>query len=313
MAKYGVNSAFGSPALWDVVSRYCLERKKVFPAVKRILMAGAPISGSLLRRFEDISEPGTEIFTPYGATEALPVAVAERREILEDTWENTCCGNGICVGKPVTGITVKIIHITDDSLKYWRDELERPEGKIGEIVVKGPWVTRQYFNNELATTLAKIKDGEDFWHRMGDVGYIDEKGRLWFCGRKSQRVITAKRTFYTICCEGIFNCHPQVRRTALVGIGPKGNQTPIIIIEAEPGKHPRTEDEYRRFVAELLKLAENSPINRDIKHVMFNLSFPVDIRHNAKIFREKLAVWAHERIMHQKDNLFIKSLKNLDR
>lgn len=284
--EYAVTNSFGSPALWHTVSRYCLAQKVQLPTLKRILMAGAPVPGSLLERFDRILSPDALIHTPYGATEALPVAAISHREIVDETWAQTREGKGTCVGKAVDGLTLKIIKITDEVVEEWDDSLELPQGTIGEVVVQGPWVTRRYFNLENATRLAKIRDGENFWHRMGDVGYLDEQNRLWFCGRKSHRVQTAEGALFTIPCEAIFNTHPQVKRSALVGIGPAKNQTPIIVIEAEGSIDKKT------LTEELLTLGASHAITQPIRRVLYHPSFPVDIRHNAKIGREQLARWA---------------------
>ena len=230
--KYNVTSGFGSPALWDTVCRFCILKKQHLSSLNRILMAGAPISGSLIKKFDHILNHKAEIHTPYGATEALPVTTIERKEILEETLKKSHRGYGICVGSTVPGIELRIISITDDSIPEWNDSIQLKNGEIGEIVVKGPWVTQNYFNRKKTTRLAKIRgQGNDFWHRMGDVGYIDNKNRLWFCGRKNQRVRTANGTLFTIQCEGIFNIHPKVKRSALVGVGESKNQKPVIIIE----------------------------------------------------------------------------------
>ena len=115
----------------------------------------------------------------------------------------------------------------------WSDNLLVPDGEIGEIVVAGPVVTRDYFNRPEATKLAKIADParQAFYHRMGDLGYRDNQGRLWFCGRKSHRVILAQETLFTIPCESIFNTHPAVARSALVGVNRRGEVVPVICIE----------------------------------------------------------------------------------
>ena len=110
-------------------------------------------------------------------------------------------------------------------------KLSCPPAEIGEIAVKGDLVTRNYFENREADSLAKIRDGKDTWHRMGDLGWADTKGRIWFCGRKSHRVQTPSGTLYTIPCEAIFNNHPDVLRSALVGVGKPPNQKPVIIIQ----------------------------------------------------------------------------------
>ncbi len=284
--EYGVTNSFGSPALWKTVSQYCLDQNIQLPILKRILMAGAPVPGSLLERFDQILTPDARVHTPYGATEALPVASISHREIVDETWLETCKGKGTCVGKAVDGLTLKVIKITDEVIDEWDEALEVPTGTIGEVVVQGPWVTRQYFNLENATRLAKIRDGENFWHRMGDVGYLDELNRLWFCGRKNHRVQTSEGTLFTIPCEAIFNTHEKVKRSALVGVGPVGNQTPVIAIEAESSIDEKV------ITEELLALAASNPGTQSIRHVLYHSSFPVDIRHNAKINREQLAQWA---------------------
>ena len=290
--EYNITNSFGSPALWNTVSRYCLDQKVQLPTLKQILMAGAPVPGSLLERFDRILSPDALIHTPYGATEALPVAAISHREILNETWQQTREGKGTCVGKTVDGLTLKIIKITDEVIAEWDDSLTVSNGTIGEVVVQSPWVTRQYFNLENATRLAKIRDGENFWHRMGDVGYLDEQNRLWFCGRMSHRVQTVEGTLFTIPCEAIFNTHEKVKRSALVGVGPAGQQTPVILIEAEG------EINEEAVTEELLTLGASHVITQPIRRVLYHSSFPVDIRHNAKIGREQLARWAEAQLTH---------------
>lgn len=168
--------------------------------------------------------------------------------------------------------------------------MELAANQIGEICVKGPQVTRSYFNRSKETGLAKIQTDNGFYHRMGDLGYMDEKGKLWFCGRKSHRVITESETLFTVCCEAIFNTHTSVFRSALVSAKNKSRVVPVICIELEKGKkHNEVE-----LIEELLAIAKKSELTKNIEHVLFHKSFPVDIRHNAKIGREKLADWATE-------------------
>ncbi|MEA3547051.1 MAG: fatty acid CoA ligase family protein [Thermodesulfobacteriota bacterium] len=290
-----VTYSFGSPAIWNVVSRYCLDHHQKLP-VKKILMAGAPISGELIERLKKIMPDDGEIHTPYGATESLPITSMTGSEILAETWNLTRKGKGTCVGRPLPGIDIRIIHTSDDPIPLWEDRLEVEVGVIGEIVVKGPVVTRSYADNQRENRLAKIEDGNGFWHRVGDVGYFDEQGRLWFCGRKGHRVRTAGATMYTICCEAIFNEHPQVYRSALVGIGESGSHVPVIIVEP----FARIHDE-KKLLSELRTLGLQNSLTAGIDYFLIHPSFPVDIRHNAKIFREKLAVWAAEQVSVSED------------
>jgi olefin beta-lactone synthetase len=259
--------------------------------LKQVLMAGAPVSGELIDRLASVLPAGAKIHTPYGATESLPIVSMEGKEILDATWALTRRGKGTCVGRPLPGIRMKIIGISDGVIEDFRDDLELPAGEIGEIIVSGGVVTRSYENNAQETQLSKIRDGAGFWHRLGDTGYLDVLGRLWFCGRRAHRVITPRGTLYTLPCEAIINEHPDVSRTALVGIRDTDNpgfQKPVVIIEKKK-KSNRNDHE---LLAEIKNLAQGSDLTQDIRYFLFHHDFPVDIRHNAKIFREKLAVWA---------------------
>lgn len=288
-----VTYSFGSPAIWNVVSRYCIEQHITLP-VRKILMAGAPVAGELIERVRRIMPEDGEIYTPYGATESLPSTSITGREILRETWAQTRIGKGTCVGLPLPGMRVEIIKPIDGPLADWSEAEILPQGSIGEIAVKGPVVTRAYDHNEKETRLAKIPDAEGggLWHRMGDMGYQDEQGRLWFCGRKAHRVLTENGPMYTICCEAVFNEHPEVFRSALVGLGEPGKQQPVLTVELY-AKKPKDEE---RLCAELHELARANPLTRTIEIFMIFAVFPVDIRHNAKIFREKLAFWVQQRM-----------------
>jgi len=286
--NFKISSSFGSPALWDTVSQYCLDQNIQLPTLKRIIMAGGPVSGDLLARFETIIDKSCKIYTPYGATEVLPVSLIDRREILDETWSLSNQGKGTCVGHPIPGIEIKIIEISDQPILKWQDVTESGTNIVGEIAVKAEWATRTYFNRQDLTQLAKIEDGNSFWHRMGDLGRLDEKNRLWFYGRKNQRVVTEFETLYTIPCEAIFNQHPDVKRSALVGTGYKTK--PVIIIE--PVERIKSQEARQKFTAELLERGAKSSLTQSITKVLFHEEFPVDVRHNAKIFREKLSLWA---------------------
>jgi acyl-CoA synthetase (AMP-forming)/AMP-acid ligase II len=292
---FGPTNLFGSPALLRRVGPAGVARGLKIPTLKRVVTAGAPASARVLGEFARLLEPPAEIFTPYGATEALPVASIGSTEILEETRYQTDQGAGVCVGRPVDGIDVRIIRINDEPISCWSDDLEVSEGTIGEIIVAGPVVTREYFHRPEATALAKIADpGRGaFFHRMGDLGYRDDRGRLWFCGRKSHRVTLADTTLYTICCEGVFNAHPDVARSALVGVQGKEGMKPVLCVEPLPSLNRSHLERVRR---ELLDRGAGFPHTRRISTLLFHPAFPVDIRHNSKIFREKLAVWAARKL-----------------
>lgn len=284
--QFEVTNMFGSPSLLDRVGRYVEANDIKLPTLNRVLSAGAPVPAKTLRRVSTMLNKDTQILTPYGATESMPVASIGSHELLTDEVQQLSAkGAGICIGLPVTQLEAEIIQISDEPITNWSDALVLGVGEVGEIVVKGKNVTHAYFNRDEATKLAKIKDGDTIRHRMGDLGYKDEKGRLWFCGRKAHRVKLADKELYTVQCESIFNQHPDVHRTALVGV----NQQAILCVEIDrEAVNPSPE----KIKKELLEWATEHELTKDIHSLLFHPSFPVDIRHNAKIFREKLAVWA---------------------
>jgi acyl-CoA synthetase (AMP-forming)/AMP-acid ligase II/pimeloyl-ACP methyl ester carboxylesterase len=288
---HSVTQMFGSPALLDRVGTHGAARGARLPSLRRVISAGAPVSPIVLERFASLLDGAAEIHTPYGATEALPVASIGSREVLDATRAAWAAGRGACVGRPLPGIDVAIVPITDDPIPQWSEDLRRPAGEIGEIAVRGPVVTPAYHARAAATLAAKIASARGIWHRMGDVGYVDGHGRLWFCGRKSHRVTATGGTLYTVPCEAVFNQHPRVKRTALVGLGPPGRQRPVLCVELAGGAPPpgAPADALAR---EILALGQAHEHTRGIRDLLFHPSFPVDVRHNAKIFREELATWA---------------------
>ena len=294
VTDWSATQSFGSPALWNVVGKHCEENQIRLPSLRRVLSAGAPVPPHVLQRMTDCIADGGEMHTPYGATEALPVASISASEVLGETAVLSARGAGTCIGPRFDGIRWKVIQISDEPIADISAAVELPRGEIGEIIVQGPVVTSQYVTQTEANALHKIVDGSEFWHRMGDVGYFDEQDRFWFCGRKSHRVVTPEGPMFTVPCEAIFNQHKAVARSALVGVGNEASQTPVILIELEDAGTSR--EKRSALKAELLELAAQNERTESIRELLFHPKFPVDIRHNAKIFREKLAVWAAERL-----------------
>ena len=287
-----VTQSFGSPAIWNVVGRYCQEHDVRLPSVGRVMSAGAPVPAEVLEKMKASIAPAGEVHTPYGATEALPVASIAASEVLGETAEQTRRGAGVCVGQRFAGIEWRVIRITDGPIASMEQAEMLGQGEIGELIVHGPVVTREYFDRPKANSLGKIRDGARVWHRMGDVGYLDTRDRFWICGRLAHRVLTSDGPLYTLPCEAIFNQHADVYRSALVGVGPQGSQRPVIILEPHRGRMPTYIQARERLIEEARSLGQLNPLTRRITSFLIHPAFPVDIRHNAKIFREKLAVWA---------------------
>ncbi len=295
--QWKVTQAFGSPALWTTVGRWAEENSRTVATLRRIYSAGAPVAPHILQRMSNVMQGEGEMYTPYGATEALPVASIESREVLEETAEASRDGAGTCVGGRFPGIEWRIVEIQDGPAESLDELNELPQGEIGELVVSGPVVTEQYVTRTDQNALHKLKQGDAIWHRMGDVGYFDEKGRFWCCGRKSHRVITEAGVLFTETCEAIFNNHPKVHRCALVGIGDAGKQRPVLIAEPWPEQRPKDTVSEQQLVQQLVELGSKYWQTESISDVLiYPQRLPTDIRHNSKIFREQLRPWAAQQL-----------------
>jgi acyl-CoA synthetase (AMP-forming)/AMP-acid ligase II len=275
-----VTNSFGSPTLWRKVADYCAAQKITLPSLRRVLCAGAPVPADLWESSRPML-PNGSVHSPYGATEALPVSSVSGDEIEKDSV------GGACVGRAVDGIEVRIIPISDEPISSLKEGSSLPEGAVGEIIVRGPVVTREYDALPAATAAAKIPDAPPpggFWHRMGDCGKLDAAGRLWFFGRKAERVVTGGVTHFTEPCEQVFRQHPRARRCALIGF----ESEPAIVVEAST----RGAADAGTLVAELRALALCHAHTAAVRTFFFRAQLPVDVRHNAKIHRLALAKWA---------------------
>ena len=272
--------------------RYCEQTGNNIPYLQRVLSAGAPVPPYVLRGLRSSLEYDADIFTPYGATESLPIASIESREIINDTMGETIKGAGTCVGRLFPSMQWRVISISDEPLATITDTAEVLPGTIGELMVAGPVVTERYVTRVDQNALHKVADGDRYWHRVGDLGYLDASGRFWFCGRKSHRVETSGGMLFTEPCEAIVNTHPHVYRSALVGIGQRPLQRAFIVVEPWAEQRPSTDSEIRSLVAEINQRLAAHDRARLIEDVLiYPTSLPVDIRHNSKIFREQLVEW----------------------
>lgn len=283
-----VTCSFGSPAIWSKVADHCEARGLKLPDLRRLLIAGAPVSGELLARLRVIA-PACVTHTPYGATECLPVTTITADELLGEARRRALIGEGTCVGHPVSGVEIRVIRETDGAIATLADATLCAVGEIGEIIATGPSVTREYDGLPEATRGAKIADGDRVWHRMGDLGRVDAEGRLFFLGRRVEKVRTPDGDLPTESLEPAFRQHPQVFRCALIGLGEAPAQTPALVVEPRAGAFPTDEAARARFIAELRELARVNPLAERVRHIVFQRALPVDVRHNAKIHRLRLA------------------------
>ncbi|MFI6448580.1 fatty acid CoA ligase family protein [Kitasatospora sp. NPDC050543] len=295
MRSYRTSTMFASPALLRRLGEHLTEHPTPLPDLRCVVSGGAPVPPEVVATLRRVLDEKAAIHVTYGATEVLPITSIESEEILQETASLAPLGAGTCVGRPVPGIQVRIVPVSDGPLPHWHADLPVAAGDVGEIVVSGEAVSPRYHAAPAADAAHKIRDEATGlgWHRTGDLGRLDDQGRLWFCGRRTQRVRTAEGDLHTVRCEGVFNAHPLVRRTALVGVGEPGAQRPVLCVETEPGV---TDAQWARLLPELRALGAARPQTAGVRDFLRHPAFPVDIRHNAKIGRERLAVWAQRRL-----------------
>lgn len=293
--RFEVRTMFASPAVLIPLLRHLESAKAEVPTLHSIYSGGAPVPDWCIAGLREVLSADAEVHAGYGSTEALPMSTIESRELLGGLVERAHRGEGTCIGRPAENVRARLVAITDDALPSWTDveareaELVATRG-IGELVVAGPNVSTRYYWPQEANRAGKIAEGDVVWHRTGDLAWIDAEGRIWFCGRKSQRLRTADGPMFSVQVEQVFNTLPGVARTALVGVGTPGAQQPVLCVEAEPGADTVT------LATRLRERAAEFEVTSRVRRFLFHPKFPVDIRHNAKIGREQLAVWAAEQL-----------------
>jgi len=304
-----VTQAFASPAVWKKVHEYCAQSGARIESLRKVFSCGAPVPAETQSAVLACVGKGARMYTPYGATECLPVSSIESAEVLEQTAARTRAGAGICVGRIFDSIDSRVIRISDEPIDRIEDVEELAVGEIGELIVSGPQVSPEYVTRPESNSVAKIsdstlrtadmwthskfgapQDSDPVWHRTGDVGYFDADRRFWYCGRKTHRVVTSDETLYTECVEVIFNQHPQVARTALIGLGDRGRQLPVVFFELKPSSRKPE----REMARELFDFGQQFDHTRSIRLFAEFDKLPVDVRHNSKILREELAEHAKE-------------------
>lgn len=278
---YQVTAMFGSPTLIDRLVRHLKSNAVGLPALRCLVTGGAPVPAETVKRLLTAVPHGRAIVT-YGTTEATPITAIDCVE-LDTTQRMTETGHGVCVGRAVASVRLRVVCIDGATVT------DVPAGAAGEIIVSGPTVSSRYAAPAEANAAMKIRDGDRLWHRTGDIGRLDEQGRLWFYGRAADTVRTADGPLHTARCEAVLDAHPAVRRVALVDAGPPGRPEPVVCVELMPDVPP---DAQNRILGELAVLAAAVDVTRSLRRFVLHSGFPVDIRHNAKIDHPALARWA---------------------
>ncbi|MFN5756270.1 MAG: alpha/beta fold hydrolase, partial [Planctomycetia bacterium] len=261
MRDLGNQTSFGSPTLWTKIAEYSRQTGTSLPELKRVFMAGAPVSQATLDLVKATC-PQAESFTPYGATEALPVTVAAADALRQDPPVLALSGEeGTPVGHAIDGVLLRVVEPLDGPSSG--PLVDCPERVIGEIVVSGETVSREYLARPEATAASKIREHGRVWHRMGDMGYLDAGGQLYFCGRQAHVVTTTEHTFHSVPVENVFNRHPHVSRTALIGVA--GMPARVV----EPRAPALDAAGRRRLADELRAIGAADPVTAPIRRIYF--------------------------------------------
>ncbi len=276
MRAHKVTTCTASPPFFD---RLAAAGKD--PGLRRILTGGAPVSDPQLAAWRK-AFPRTEILVAYGSTEAEPVAHLTADERLEAKSDVRPASPGYCAGRPVDRVRTKVIRIHPGPIevKDWRD-WELPPGEIGELVVTGEHVCRDYYRNPSAVRENKIKGpAGSIWHRMGDTGYFDGLGRFWIAGRVHSTIHRKGELVHPQLVEQAARQEdPRIRRAAAVGLpDPDLGQRVVLVLETEAG------EDLERDVRARLEAA-----GQTVDEIRLTAEpLPVDPRHNSKIDYGKL-------------------------
>lgn len=280
-ASVDATMVFASPAALTNVLRTADGAEH--PALARIRLlqsAGAPVPAETLRAVAALT-PGATLHTPYGMTEALPVADIDLSAIEHAEHDRPTAG--VCVGHPVEGAEVVIVPLGFDATAGVPDAL--PPGATGEVLVRAPWVSDGYLG--LWGTQRHARPGAG-WHRSGDVGHLDADGRLWIEGRSVHVIdavdgpITSVPVERSVERAGIDGT--TAGRVAAVGVGPAEVQQLVVVIESP--------DQPVGLAAPDIVDAVRDAVEHPVAAVLITDRLPVDIRHNAKIDRTAVATWA---------------------
>jgi acyl-CoA synthetase (AMP-forming)/AMP-acid ligase II len=269
---FGVTTIVASPAFLERLADYCVRHYLALTPLKRIYCGGGPIFPRLVEQLHQIA-PAAEVVVVYGSTEAEPIARIALADVQRGDFGGTSNGRGLLVGTLVEAIQLRILpdHWGRPIGPYNEAEfaaLALPSGQSGEIVVQGEHVLSSYLHGEPDGEI-KFRVGNSIWHRTGDAGYLDARGRLWLLGRCVARMEDSRGSLYPLAVEGAVSNHPAVRRVAFFcHLGQR-----ILAIE--------TRD--RRADGNLVNELKQQLAWAHIDEVRALGRIPTDKRHNAKI------------------------------
>ncbi|MFI5567497.1 AMP-binding protein [Streptomyces sp. NPDC051740] len=274
--EHRASIVLASPAVLTLIARHCARHGVTLPSVRQVLSFGAPLRVRLADALRGAVPDDAEILSVYGATECLPVSAIHDHELRASRTAPPAGHAGTCLGRPLPGVRARI--------------LDADATGLGEIAVTGPTVSPAYHARPDADAAAKSDTGHGVLHRTGDLGRLDDEGRLWFLGRKAHLVTGTGFTLTTEDIEAAADTAPGIRRTALVGVGTAVCQLPVLCVEPLPST-PRA-----AALAAVRAVLKDHPDGHRVGALLIRPGFPTDPRHNSKIDRMRLAGWAAKRL-----------------
>ncbi|HLM67037.1 MAG TPA: AMP-binding protein, partial [Longimicrobium sp.] len=271
-----VTTSSGSPSFYDRLGRWCADTGRRIP-LRRLFTGGAPVQVPLARVLDAVVDGEPNVV--YGSSEAEPIAGIDARDLLaadEGTRDDPDHPGGICVGRPVTRIALKLLRPHDGPVVLdgggWA-AWEVGPGEVGEIAVAGDHVLAGYLNDPEAERQNKVRDGGRVWHRTGDAAWTDAEGRLWLMGRVKERVRRAGRVWWGGAAEARALNAAGVRHAAYVGV-PDAHlgQRAILVVETPTGELADVERQAVTRALGPFPLDEIRPVRR----------IPRDPRHASK-------------------------------
>ncbi|HEV2740236.1 MAG TPA: AMP-binding protein [Candidatus Elarobacter sp.] len=270
LRDYGVARIVASPALLGNLALALRRAHATLPALRLIASGGAPVMPPLARALRAVA-PNARLLAVYGSTEAEPIALLDAADVAPSDHAAMRAGAGLLAGVPCAPGSVAIVPARRGAVFGpfpHDDDVERRTlgaGEAGEIVVSGPHVVPHY-TDAAADATTKIRAGARTWHRTGDLGYYDARGRLWLVGRAAATIDDAHGTLEPLRVECALAYVPGVARSAVAG----ADGVRVLVVEPLAG-HPLDE----RAVRDALEFAR---IDRIIVAPV-----PVDPRHDAKV------------------------------
>ncbi|MEA5468570.1 AMP-binding protein [Spirulina sp. 06S082] len=268
--KYHPSRLIASPAFLECLIDWCRDRSLILPQIEKIFVGGAPVMPHTISQLKNVF-PQAKITIVYGSTEAEPIASIAEEEIAELDWQKMRSGGGLLVGKPVSDLQLQLFSEPEKAIAFSQENEFKnyclPWGEVGEIIVSGDRVLSGYLNEKEEKT-NKIRVGGTLWHSTGDLGYLDEWGRLWLLGRRSGCIRDRFGILYPFAVECVINCCPEVKRSAVISWQGKR----ILLIELRKNKQQLDLKFWQHFL-------ENNRIAR----IKICSQIPVDKRHNSKV------------------------------